>query len=69
MSVADQLRREQQAAVANLTVAQRIQQAFDLGKRDLALYAATHALDLTTARNILTKQRKAGRVTSGCADG
>lgn len=69
MSVADQLRSEQQQADAALTLQQRLELALSLGRRDAELYAAMHIIDLTAARAQIAKSRGLGRVLSRSAGG
>ena len=67
MSVADSLRAEQAEHLKRLDVNARLELAFELGRRDAALYAAAHAVTLEEARRRLRAQRRAGRVHSACA--
>ena len=68
MSIADKLRVEQTERLKQLGVTDRIELAFALGRRDIALYAAAHAVTEDEARVRLRKQRKNGRVHSLSAD-
>jgi hypothetical protein len=68
MSIADSLRAEQAERLRQLDVTARVELAFALGRRDLALYMATHAVSADEARIKLRAQRKTGRVHSSSAD-
>ena len=67
MSVADSLRAEQAERLRRLDVTARVELAFALGRRDLALYAATHAVTEAEARIRLRARRRTGRVHSTSA--
>jgi hypothetical protein len=68
MSIASAVRAEQFEALKRLTVEERIKLAFELGRRDLALFAAAQSLSVTEARHRLKSQRKTGRWKSASAD-
>jgi hypothetical protein len=67
MSVADQLRREQQRALACKTPAERVALALSLGRRDLKIFMAKSGLDEASARRELRRRRQLGRITSRAA--
>lgn len=67
MSIADKLRAEQAERLKQLDVTARVELAFALGSRDIALYAAAHAVSTDEARLRLRNQRKTGRVPSRSA--
>ncbi len=60
-SVADLLREEDATRLAALSPAGRVHLALRLGRRDLAVFAATSGLDLETARERLRANRQTGR--------
>jgi hypothetical protein len=64
MSIADKLRVEQAERLRQLGATARVELAFALGRRDIALYAAAHAVTADEARVRLRNQRKSGRVHS-----
>lgn len=68
MAIADRLRQEQAERLRHLGTTDRVELAFALGRRDVALYAAAHAVSADEARARLRRQRKTGRVPS-CSDG
>lgn len=65
-SVADDLRAELDQRVRELPLERRIELAFELGKRDLALLQAAQGVDRATALRIIRQQRQAGRRHSKC---
>lgn len=65
-SVADDLRREDVDRARLMTVAERVREAFALGDRDLAAFAAFEGLSLPEARRRLDRRRQAGRRFSRC---
>lgn len=67
MSIADKLRAEQAEQLTLLGVTDRVELAFALGRRDVALYAAAHGVTEDEARVRLRKQRKNRRVHSRSA--
>jgi hypothetical protein len=67
MSIADALRLEQAERLRQLDVTARIELAFALGRRDIALYAAARSVTPEEARLKLRAQRKTGRVHSASA--
>lgn len=69
MSVADILRAEQAERLRRMDATARMELAFALGRRDIALYAAAHAVAEDEARRRLRAQRKTGRVHSASAGG
>jgi hypothetical protein len=67
MSIADRLRMEQAERLRQLDTTARIELAFALGRRDISIYAAAHAVPVDEARLRLRTQRKTGRVHSSSA--
>jgi hypothetical protein len=67
MSVADELRREQRAAMLRLSPAERIRLALELGARDLALFMEASGLGREAALRELRRRRAAGRRPSKSA--
>jgi hypothetical protein len=67
MSIADRLRVEQAERLRQLSAAARVELALALGRRDILLYAAVHAVTAEEARLRLRSQRKTGRVHSSSA--
>ena len=65
-SVADQLRREDEQAIAALTVAERVEMALRLGEESLAIYMAAQGVDRDTALRELRKRNQIGRRRSRC---
>jgi hypothetical protein len=65
-SVADDLRREDRERARLMIVAERVREAFELGDRDLAAFAAFQGLSLPEARRRLDRQRQVGRRLSRC---
>jgi hypothetical protein len=68
-SVADKLRKATRDSTKQLSVDERIEQAFRLGDDDLKAYADARGISLTLARNEIAQRRRAGRRPSGAADG
>jgi hypothetical protein len=68
MSIADTLRAEQADQLRQLDATARIELAFALGRRDIALYAAAHSVTPEEARLKLRAQRSTGRVHSSAND-
>jgi hypothetical protein len=67
-SIADDLRRESDAAVAKLSPAERIRLAHRLGEANLTLFQQAQSLDRATARRRLERERQAGRQYSRCIE-
>jgi hypothetical protein len=67
MSIADRLRVEQAERLRQLDATARVELAFALGRRDISIYAAVHAVNTDEARLRLRSQRKTGRVHSSSA--
>ena len=65
-SVADDLRTELDQRVRELPLERRIELAFELGERDLALLQAAQGVDRATALRIIRQQRQIGRRHSKC---
>ena len=65
-SVADELRVEDQQAVAALTVAERVQLALRLGEESLSIYMAYHGVDRDTALQHLRTRNQTGRRRCTC---
>jgi hypothetical protein len=68
-SVADDLRREQLARLATLSMAERIALSVRLGEEAAQMYANMHGVSLTEAKRELQCQRQVGRrpVTPHCS--
>lgn len=65
-SVADAMRGELEQRVRALSPERRLEFAFEMGERDLALLQAAQSVDRETALRILRRQRQAGRRPSAC---
>jgi hypothetical protein len=59
--VATLLRQQEYDRLARLTADQRLQEALELGQRDIAAYAAYHGVDPQEARRQLERAAQAGR--------
>lgn len=66
--VADELRREDAAAIAAMTPAERLELAFELGRRGVQMYMDAHRVDRKTAARALKRASQAGRRYSRCMD-
>jgi hypothetical protein len=66
--VAEALRAEDAAAVAAMTPAERLELAFELGKRGVEMYMSAHHVDRATAARDLKRASQAGRRYSRCMD-
>jgi len=66
--VVEELRREDAAALAAMPPEERLQLAFELGRRTLEMYAEAHHIDCVTASRILKRTARAGRRYSRCMD-
>jgi len=67
-SVVSESPSERRERAARLTPDERVTKALDLGRRDLAIYAAASGFDLRTARLAVERRRQARRRPSGCMD-
>jgi hypothetical protein len=67
-NVAEALRREDAAATAAMTPAERLELAFELGRRGVEMYMRAHHLDRATAAHELKRSSQAGRRYSRCMD-
>jgi hypothetical protein len=59
--VADEMRREERERLARMTPAERIGEAFRLGREAITTYAAAHGVDRGEARRRLERAAQAGR--------
>jgi hypothetical protein len=66
--LAEGLGRENAAAVAGMTPAERLQLAFELGRRGIERYMTAHHVDYATAAGVLKRAGRAGRRYSRCMD-
>ena len=67
-SVADELRIEDQRAVAAMTAAERVELAIRLGNESLAVYMATHGVDRKTALHRIRARSQHGRRRCRCLE-
>jgi hypothetical protein len=67
-SVATESSAERRSRIALLTVEERVARTFELGRRDLALYASANGLDGETARRTLQRRRQSRRRPSACIE-
>jgi hypothetical protein len=67
-SVADASRDASRRADAALTPEPRVERALALGDDDLAAYASAQALASESARRVLVRRRRAGRLVSACIE-
>ena len=68
-SVADELRREQRAKEAALSAAQRFALCLRLGREALARLSTARDLSESEAREVLRRNRQAGRRSCSFLDG
>jgi hypothetical protein len=66
--LAEQLRQESAAAIAAMTPAERVELAFELGRRGVEMYMSVHHVDRDTAARELKRASRAGRRYSRCMD-
>jgi hypothetical protein len=66
--VAEDLARENAAAVAAMSPVERLQLAFELGRRAVGTYMGAHQVDYATAARTLKRAGQAGRRYSRCMD-
>lgn len=66
--LAEQLRQEDVAAVAAMTPSDRVELAFELGRRGVEMYMSVHHVDRDTAARELKRASRAGRRYSRCMD-
>jgi hypothetical protein len=67
-SVADELRRRDREAFANLPVEERIRRVFEMGEIGLEAFRQAQGVDRRTAIRLLQRRRQAGRRPSRCMD-
>lgn len=65
-SVADELRRQDAAALARLSADERLALAFALGDADVDAYCRTHGVTGAEAARHFERQRQKGRTPSRC---
>jgi hypothetical protein len=68
-SIADELREEDERAVAALTVAERVQLALRLGEESLAIYMAYNGVDRDAAMQHFRSRNQTGRRRCRCLQG
>ena len=66
--VADELQQAEAAAIAAMTPAERLELAFELGRRGVEMYMTAHHVDRETAARALKRASQAGRRYSRCMD-
>jgi hypothetical protein len=66
--LAEQLRQEDAAAIAAMTPVERLELAFELGRRGIEMYMTAHHVDRDTAARELKRLSQAGRRYSRCMD-
>lgn len=66
--VAEELQREDAAAIAAMTPEERLELAFELGRRGVEMYMSAHHVDRETASRALKRAGQAGRRYSRCMD-
>jgi hypothetical protein len=62
--IAALLRQENRDRLARMTPGERLQEALELGQRDIAAYASAHGVDRLEARRQLERAAQAGRTFS-----
>ena len=67
-AVAEELRADLRARFGRLSPEERLMLVLDLGRRDVAIYAAARCVDPGTAADVLQAARRAGRRPSGCRE-
>jgi hypothetical protein len=67
-SVADELRRRDREAFANLPVEERIRRVFEMGEIGLEAFRQAQGVDRRTAIRLLQRRRQAGRRPSRCME-
>ncbi len=67
-AVADELRADLHARFERLSPEERLMLVLDLGRRDVAIYAAARCVDPATAAEVLGAARRSGRRPSGCRE-
>ena len=63
-TVAERLQQESRERLREMTPAERLEEALELGDRAIDAYAAAHRVDRATARRRLEASSQAGRRTS-----
>ena len=66
--VAEELWQEDASAIAALTPSERLELAFELGRRGIEMYMSAHHVDRETAARELKRAGQAGRRYSRCMD-
>lgn len=66
--VADELQQADAAAIAAMSPAERLELAFELGRRGVEMYMTAHNVDRETAARALKRASQAGRRYSRCMD-
>jgi hypothetical protein len=66
--VTEELRQIDAAAIAAITPAERLDLAFELGRRGVEMYMTAHHVDYATAARELKRAGRAGRRYSRCMD-
>jgi len=66
--VAEELQEMDAAAIAAMTPAERLELAYELGRRGVEMYMTAHHVDYETAARELKRAGRAGRRYSRCMD-
>ncbi len=66
--VAEELQHVDADAIAAMTPAERLELAFELGRRGVEMYMTAHHVDYETAARELKRAGRAGRRYSRCMD-
>jgi len=66
--VAEECRQVNAAAIAAMTPVQRLELAFELGRRGIEMYMSANHVDRETAARELKRASRAGRRYSRCMD-
>ena len=66
--LAEDLGQETASAVAAMTPSERLEMAFELGRRAVDMYMGAHQVDYVTATHALKRAGQAGRRYSRCMD-
>jgi hypothetical protein len=65
-SVADDLRDRLRQEIRQLSIEERLEQAYRLGEEGLEMFRQANGLDRETAIRLLQRRRQAGRTPSRC---
>ena len=65
-SVADDLRDRLRHEIRQLSIEERLEQAYRLGEEGLEMFRQANGLDRETAIRLLQRRRQAGRTPSRC---